>query len=196
MKNRAPLSISIALACCAFPFPGIATAQATQGAQAFANNNDIDSNAAQSVATQMVPAEVQLEKELDSRKMQPGQEFRATLSSTVHLKNGTELPRGTAWSELSVETTCRRADSPASRCALPGPRLKAAAKLFPLRQPSLVLRLRKIHTACTKVPAIRPPNPGTAALCRSMLLEPSPVLTCTAESQARIRAYLSQPRTI
>jgi hypothetical protein len=43
----------------------------------------------------LVPAEVELNKTLDARKDQPGAAFEATLKSAVHLKDGTELPRGT-----------------------------------------------------------------------------------------------------
>ena len=43
----------------------------------------------------LVPAEVWLTKSLDARKDQPGASFEARLKSTVHLKNGTELPQGT-----------------------------------------------------------------------------------------------------
>jgi hypothetical protein len=43
----------------------------------------------------MVPALATLDKTLDARKVQQGQQFRATLSGTVLLKNGTELPRDT-----------------------------------------------------------------------------------------------------
>jgi hypothetical protein len=43
----------------------------------------------------MVPAQVALENGLDARKAKPGEEFRARLDHTVHLKNGTELPHGT-----------------------------------------------------------------------------------------------------
>jgi hypothetical protein len=55
-----------------------------------------DSMAAGSRATAaLVPAEVELSKTLDARKDQPGAAFEATLKSTVHLKDGTELPKGT-----------------------------------------------------------------------------------------------------
>jgi hypothetical protein len=43
----------------------------------------------------MVPAQAILENEIDARKMQPGQQFRATMSEAVRLKNGPELPRDT-----------------------------------------------------------------------------------------------------
>jgi hypothetical protein len=43
----------------------------------------------------MVPARAALAQSLDAKKIGAGQQFQATLSSTVHLKNGIELPRGT-----------------------------------------------------------------------------------------------------
>lgn len=43
----------------------------------------------------MVPARAALAQSLDAKKIGAGQQFQATLSDTVHLKNGTELPRGT-----------------------------------------------------------------------------------------------------
>jgi hypothetical protein len=43
----------------------------------------------------MVPAQAALNRSFDARKMQPGQQIRVTLSKTVQLKDGLELPRGT-----------------------------------------------------------------------------------------------------
>ena len=43
----------------------------------------------------MVPAEANLAKAVDANKMQPGKQFTAKLTQTVHLKNGPALPRGT-----------------------------------------------------------------------------------------------------
>lgn len=64
-----------------------------------ANNSTASQNAAstmgQTEANRMVPAEAILAKTIDSRKAQAGQQFSATLSDKVQLKNGPELPRGT-----------------------------------------------------------------------------------------------------
>jgi hypothetical protein len=46
-------------------------------------------------AKQLVPAEAELTRTLDARKDQAGSTFEARLRGTVHLKDGTELPRGT-----------------------------------------------------------------------------------------------------
>jgi hypothetical protein len=43
----------------------------------------------------MVPAQATLTQTLDARKALPGQQVRLTLSKTVQLKDGPELPRGT-----------------------------------------------------------------------------------------------------
>jgi hypothetical protein len=49
----------------------------------------------QQEAGHMVPASVMLLQNIDARKMQPGDDFKAKLSGKVHLTNGTELPSGT-----------------------------------------------------------------------------------------------------
>jgi hypothetical protein len=46
-------------------------------------------------AAHMVPASVMLLESIDARKMEPGADFKARLSSKVHLANGMELPAGT-----------------------------------------------------------------------------------------------------
>jgi len=93
MRERTLYTISIAIACCALLCPRNVQAQATPNSPARQDN--VDTSAAQSAAAQMVPAQAVLEKDLDARKAQRGQQFRATLTGAVHLKNGTELPRGT-----------------------------------------------------------------------------------------------------
>jgi hypothetical protein len=59
------------------------------------NTGNIAASDGNNQAMQMVPVEVKLIGTLDARKAQPGQEVRAALTSTVQLKNGPELPRGT-----------------------------------------------------------------------------------------------------
>jgi hypothetical protein len=65
----------------------------------FAQNQNTDQSAtdtsAQQEAAMMVPARVAMVKSLDASKDKPGEEFRARLNDTVHLKNGPELPHGT-----------------------------------------------------------------------------------------------------
>ena len=92
MKHKAVLSLSIGIACLAFAGPGFAQSQ--YGAGEPANGAAASSRGGQE-ATMMVPAEANLGKALDANKMQPGKQFTAKLTETVHLKNGPELPRGT-----------------------------------------------------------------------------------------------------
>ena len=44
----------------------------------------------------MVPASAVLVQQIDARKMHSGQQFRARLTQTVHLKSGAVLPKGTS----------------------------------------------------------------------------------------------------
>jgi|SRR5579863_7543332 len=88
MRTRGMFAISIALTTAALLYPGLTSAQNSASGPA-------DPPQAQGVASQMVPAEATLDKPIDARKVHPGEEFKATLSGTVQLKNGTELPRDT-----------------------------------------------------------------------------------------------------
>lgn len=45
---------------------------------------------------EMVPVQVALAENIDGNKVKPGDQIRTTLSDKVKLKNGTELPAGTA----------------------------------------------------------------------------------------------------
>jgi hypothetical protein len=90
MQIRAVSLISLAVACSPFLSPGKVPAQT-----ASVDNNAI-SAAAETMAAQMVPAQAVLDHDLDAKKAKAGQQFRATLTSTIQLKNGMEIPRGTA----------------------------------------------------------------------------------------------------
>jgi hypothetical protein len=59
--------------------------------------------AMQNDAARMVPAQAALAQTLDASKLQPGQQFKATLSDKVKLKDGTELARGTVLSGTVAE---------------------------------------------------------------------------------------------
>ncbi|MGB6687341.1 MAG: hypothetical protein WBE76_05820 [Terracidiphilus sp.] len=87
MKREVILSLSIAVACLVFAGTGFAQ---TQNADQTAADTT-----AQQQATMMVRAQVAMVTGLDARKDKPGEEFRARLNGTVHLKNGPELPHGT-----------------------------------------------------------------------------------------------------
>jgi hypothetical protein len=60
-----------------------------------AMNPSSNTPAAQHEAAQMVYGQVHLVKALDARKAQAGQQFETVVDGTIHLKDGTELPRGT-----------------------------------------------------------------------------------------------------
>jgi hypothetical protein len=92
MTKCALLTASAVLAYGLLLLPGTALAKTSETNPA---GSDADSTAAASVAAQMVPAAAVLDRGLDAKKTQAGQQFRATLTGTVHLKDGTELPHGT-----------------------------------------------------------------------------------------------------
>ena len=56
----------------------------------------MNSSQAVSEAAQMVPAQARLAQNLDTKNLQPGEQFKAVLQGKVRLKDGVELPRGTA----------------------------------------------------------------------------------------------------
>lgn len=97
MKIESTVSLAIALACFASFTPQPARAQSMTGQAAVntSTTSTVDSAIAQQQAALMVSAKIHLVKALDARKAQPGSQFEAALDGTVHLKNGTELPRGT-----------------------------------------------------------------------------------------------------
>ena len=92
MKSKAILAASIVFAFSASLYPQ------TTGSQQAKNEQSTDPipAQAQTLAEHMVPAQAVLDSSIDARDMHQGQQIRATLSESVRLKNGTELPRGTA----------------------------------------------------------------------------------------------------
>ncbi len=95
MKTKVGSNLLFVVALLVFFCPRPSWTQAGQDAQATDNNNTAPSATQDSAAAQMVPAQAVLAKDLDSRTAQPGQQFQVTLSSTIQLKNGPELQRGT-----------------------------------------------------------------------------------------------------
>jgi hypothetical protein len=91
MNSKTIFAVSIAFAAFALAHPVSAHAQNSMSAP----DPAVSADAAQSEASQMVPAQAVLDKGIDAKKMQPGEQFRATLRQTVQLKNGVELPRDT-----------------------------------------------------------------------------------------------------
>jgi hypothetical protein len=88
MKTRNSLILSISSACLILVGAQLSRAQVPSST---ADRAAADSH----VAAGLVQAEVMLTKSLDARNDQPGATFEARLKSTVHLKDGTELPIGT-----------------------------------------------------------------------------------------------------
>jgi hypothetical protein len=90
MNRQYPVALAVAALSFALFYPQ--TAHARNPVQSADNTL---SPSAQSDAMQMVSAQANLIGRLDARKVKACQQFRAALSGTVHLKNGTELPHGT-----------------------------------------------------------------------------------------------------
>ncbi len=96
MRHHFPISITIAAVSFALVYSQHVCAQnARQGAANSVDPPNASVSSARSEAMKMVPAEAALIGKIDARNSHVGQEFRATLSDTVHLKNGPELPHGT-----------------------------------------------------------------------------------------------------
>ncbi len=93
MKREAALSLSIAFASIALLSSAVVQARTADPMNATKSAASI--SAAEREAMQMAPAQAALDQGLDARKIKPGAVFRATLTDTVLLKNGPELPRGT-----------------------------------------------------------------------------------------------------
>ena len=94
MKREFSTTLSVAAIALTLLIPQLALARAVDDSKA--EPGDIPSTMArQDQAQLMVPAQAALTHTLDARKAQPGQQFRVTLSKSVQLKDGPELPRGT-----------------------------------------------------------------------------------------------------
>ncbi len=93
MRSKSIFVVWIALATCVLVYPRSASAR--NSSHAAAADPSVPSAVVRREASLMVPAQAVLEKAIDARKMQPGEQFRATLRGTVHLKSGLELPRDT-----------------------------------------------------------------------------------------------------
>lgn len=98
MNNRAAVSLSIAGLSMMLFLPGINHAQSTMNSnsQMSANSTTTGTSVdARQQADEMVPARAYIANKMDAKNEKPGTKFTAILADTVHLKNGTELPRGT-----------------------------------------------------------------------------------------------------
>jgi hypothetical protein len=94
MNRQTVLSVSLAISSLAFLSTLPVAALSPQQAAPAPNAEPIPAGA-QSEAAQMVPATAVLVNTLDAAKAKPGDQFKATLRNTVHLKDGTELKHGT-----------------------------------------------------------------------------------------------------
>jgi hypothetical protein len=95
MKRGLAKGISVATLSLAFVWASQAVAQNTQenqNTQQTAENAKSSTNQAE--ANGMVRGVVALSHTLDAKSAHPGSQFEAKLESTVHLANGTDLPKG------------------------------------------------------------------------------------------------------
>jgi hypothetical protein len=93
MKRDAARALSIASVSLSLLIPNLAQTQRSQSLQP--SQNVSVPALGENVAMRMVPAQATLADDLDAVKSQPGQQFRAKLSRTVRLEDGSELPHGT-----------------------------------------------------------------------------------------------------
>jgi hypothetical protein len=97
MKREATMNLSLAALLLALPFPSLIQAHGQDTASLQPVPIAASPTAGNDEAMWMVSARASLAgKDLDAKKAKPGDEFRATLRSAVQLKNGPELPAGTA----------------------------------------------------------------------------------------------------
>lgn len=93
MKYQSALSLPALAACLVFLGPNFAAARSA--AKSTASDTASTSMAGHNEAMNMVPAQADLTRALNSRNARAGQKFEAKLHSKVDLKNGTVLPKGT-----------------------------------------------------------------------------------------------------
>lgn len=97
--NRANFSLAVAASLMlALPVVTYGQSKSSMNSQDTANSSSASSSSGprgKNEAAQMVPARAYLVRKLDAKNDKPGSRFVAKLAGTVHLKDGTELPRGT-----------------------------------------------------------------------------------------------------
>ena len=93
MKSRTYFALAAVVATSTLFCP--LAAHAGSPAKTSASNAPSAMVAAKREAARMVPASAVLAQQIDARKMHSGQQFRARLTQTVHLKNGAVFPKGT-----------------------------------------------------------------------------------------------------
>jgi len=130
MKSAHTLSLSLAVASFALLCPILSHASAVNTSQGAMSSSN--ATAAMQEAQSMVPAQASLKTALDARKLHSGQQFQAELKTTVHLKNGPELPRGTMLIGMVAHDSMKTAGT--SRLALRFTRAKLKdGKVIPIK---------------------------------------------------------------
>ncbi len=95
MKFQSPLPLSIAALSLAVLLPASTLPAAAQSDAAPPSQSATTSPHGMREAMRMVHARAALDRDLDSNKVKPGNEFRAKLAKKVQLDNGPVLPEGT-----------------------------------------------------------------------------------------------------
>lgn len=93
MKYQSALSLPAMAACLVLLGPNVAAARSA--AKTPDSTNMHASAAARSEAMKMVPAQADLTRELNAKKLHDGQTFEAKLADKVKLTDGPTLPKGT-----------------------------------------------------------------------------------------------------
>jgi hypothetical protein len=178
MKREVAIPASIAVLSLAFVLPRDSQAMAPKNPPTPASES---SAAVQSDAARRVIAQATLVKPLDARKIQSSQQFQATLSDKVQLKNGPELPRGTI-----LIGTMAAGDAQAGGTSKLVLRF-TVARSCPSKQPLWASSRQTALSAMTR-------ESGPRNL--SGLIRPELCLewTCTAKSRTSIPAYSSPQR--
>jgi hypothetical protein len=97
MKRETVMKMSLAAVLLALPYPNLAQTPAGDTASLQPSPGTATPPAGDDEASRMVSARASLAgRDLDARKVKAGDEFRATLRAAVQLKDGPELPAGTA----------------------------------------------------------------------------------------------------
>lgn len=97
MKQGRLLLFPVAVACISLLTPALVRAEgvSAQASEDITASAGPDTTVSQQEANQMVSVKAHLLKTIDARKAQAGEQFQAVVDDTAHLKNGTELQRGT-----------------------------------------------------------------------------------------------------
>lgn len=191
MRRKATLAVSIAFATCALLHPQSASAQNSTNVSM--PDPNVSLSTAQREAALMVPAQATLDKAIDARKIQPGQQFQAKLTGTVYLKNGLELPRDTVLVGTIATDKMRAGGTSTLALRFTRAELKGG-KVVPIQADIMEFLGRPAERTGRTLAARLLRCPGTAKPFASTNSAPSPGLICTAPLLPPIRGSLSRPR--